>query len=98
MEISNNFFSALESLPISFLLFEHFVFVSSLFFLDEIKSLFDHIIKILGLFINGPSIFNLVRLKLKHIFFHHDIDLSIPIHLCLHLLDLEGNRSLEIVL
>jgi hypothetical protein len=98
MEISDDFFSAFESLSVSLLLFKQLVFISSFLFFDEVESFLDHIIKILRFFIYSPSVFYLLWFKLEHVIFHNYVDFSVSINFCFHLLDLQHNWSLEIVL
>jgi len=88
MEISNYFFSAFKRLSVSLLLFKHLIFIPSFLFFNEVKSFLDHIIKILGFFVNSPSIFYFMWFELEHVIFHHYVNFSISIHLCFHLLDL----------
>lgn len=98
MEVFNYLLSGFKSFAIFFLLLQHLVFVSTLFFLDEIKSFFNKIVEVFWLLIDCPSVLYLMRFKAEHVLFKKSIDLCVAIDFCTHFFDFNGDRSIKIIL
>lgn len=69
-----------------------------LFFLDELLTFLHQIVKIFGFFIDRPPVLYFLRLKTEHVLLQEHIHLSVSGHFYFHFLDLNCNRSVEIVL
>jgi hypothetical protein len=88
MEIADDSFSGLEFFAVGFLLLEQFFFILGAFIFQVFLSFLNHIINVLRLFVNSPSLVNFTFFESVLVLVHNHVNFAVPFYLNSHLLDL----------